>query len=349
MNNESKNSSDEQEFTLDYWYSYYGVTIELDILYMYILTTFSLVSFIFNLIVFKVLLKNKFNLSVIYSYFRLYIFNSLLISILLVFTFVGNTYRTFKFTNTYLSLAFAIYVNTPLLSTLYFYSTLLEIIIIIERSERFIQKKYRYLKKFSFNNVCLVTFLFSVILNFPTFLSYYPACSDVQLDDNSTFTVYYWGLSEYSASLFGTILTFTVYFIRDFLFLVLKITLNVYSVYLIRKYLNKIRVLSIIDLNMANSFQYNQNYLTKTDKNLIRMVIIMCIISILENILYGLAFAYYSTAYDIPSVFVSCISLIILAVKHGSNFFVFFLYNNLFRIEFKKELFSNKVRDSFKI
>ena len=136
--NESKDTN--EGLTLDYWFSYFGVTSELDILYMYILTTFSLVSFILNLMVFKILLKGKFNLSVVYSYFRLYIFNSLLISILLMATFVGNTYRTFKFTNTLASLTFAIYVNTPLLSSLYFYSTLLEIIIIVERSERFIEK-----------------------------------------------------------------------------------------------------------------------------------------------------------------------------------------------------------------
>lgn len=337
MNN-TTNSSELLNFTLDYWFSYFGVTFELDVLYMYILTIFSLLSIFLNSLVFKVILKIKFNLSIIYSYFRLYIFNSLIISILLMTTFIGNTYRTFKFTNTYLALAFAIYGNTPLLSTFYFYSTLLEIIIILERTERFIAPKYRYLRKFNFNNICMATFLFSFVLNFPTFFNYHPGFSDVQLNDSLTFRIYYWALSDYSNSLFGSILSFTIYFIRDFMFLVLKIALNVYSVYLIKKYLAKIRPVPVFSISVVEEIShFNQDYITKTDRNLINMVIIMCIISIFENIFYGVAYAYYSTAYDIPSVYVSCISLIILAVKHGSNFFVFFFFNNLFRIEFEKE------------
>ena len=346
MNNTTNTS--ELGSNLDYWFSYFGVTFELDVLYMYILTIFSLLSFCLNSLVFKVLLKLKFNLSIIYSYFRLYIFNSLIISILLMTTFIGNTYRTFRFTSTYLALAFAIYGNTPLLSTFYFYSTLLEIVIIIERTEKFIRPKYRCLRKFSFNKICIGTFLFSLVLNFPTFFNYHPDFSDVQLEDSSTFRIYYWALSDYSNSLLGTILSFTIYIIRDFLFLVLKIALNVYSVYLIKKYLAKKKKVPVSGINVVEENHVNQDYITKTDRNLIHMVIIMSIISIFENIFYGVAYAYYSTAYDIPSVYVSCISYIILAVKHGSNFFVFFFFNNLFRIEFEKEKYFSFIKRFFK-
>ena len=132
------NKTDENAYSLDDWYEMFGVTFEMDIGYVYVLVPISLCSFGLNLLAFIVLLNKKFNLSVVYSYFRLYMFNSIIISLILVTTFISNSYRIFSFTNTYESITYGIYVFTPILTVLYFYGNLLEIFIIIERTEKYL-------------------------------------------------------------------------------------------------------------------------------------------------------------------------------------------------------------------
>jgi hypothetical protein len=167
------------EYTLDEWYDYFGVTFEMDVTYVYVLTPMSLASIVLNMLTFIVLLNKKFNLSVIFSYFRLYVFNSLIISILLTTTFISNTYRIFSFTNTFGSITYGIYVFTPILTVLYFYSNLLEICIILERTEKYLPPKYRHIKNLNFNKVCLGLFVFSIVLNIPIYINCYTAVESV--------------------------------------------------------------------------------------------------------------------------------------------------------------------------
>ena len=169
MNN--TNDTDEVSYSLDDWYKIYGVTFGMDIGYVYVLVPVSLIAFGLNILTFIILLNKKFNLSIVYSYFRLYIFNSIIISLVLVTTFISNSYRIFSFTNTYESITYGIYVFTPILTVLYFYGNLLDILIIIERTEKYLPAKYRYSKRLEFNKICLTSFIFSILLNFPTFFN----------------------------------------------------------------------------------------------------------------------------------------------------------------------------------
>ena len=114
----------------------------------------------------------KSNVGRIFGYFQLYIFNSIIISLILVTTFISNSYRIFSFTNTYESITYGIYVFTPILTVLYFYGNLLDILIIIERTEKYLPAKYRYSKRLEFNKICLTSFIFSILLNFPTFFNW---------------------------------------------------------------------------------------------------------------------------------------------------------------------------------
>lgn len=330
--NESSNISEITEYTLDDWYNYFGVPFEMDITYVYVLTPISLLSSGFNLLTFIVLLNKDFNLSVIYSYLRLYIFNSLIISFILTTTFVSNSYRIYSFTNTFGSITYGIYVFTPILTVLYFYSNLLEICIIIERTEKYLPAKYRYLKNLDFNKLCLGLFAFSIILNIPAFLNYYTAVENVQLEKNTTHLIYYWGISEFSASYYGKAITFTVFFIRDFLFLTIKIGLNILSVHAIRKYLGKLNVVGDVQLTAKKT------YISQTDKNLTKMVIIAIVFSIFENIFFAIANGYYIIVIDQISCYLILVSYLAVAFKHGLNFFIFFMYNNSFRNVFNREI-----------
>ena len=152
----------------------------------------------------------------------------------------------------------------------------------------------------------------------------------VKLPNNTTHLIYYWGISEFTASQYGKAITFVVYFVRDFLFLALKIVLNILSVHAIRKYLNKI--------NVDGDGQFKKTYISQTDRSLTKMVIITIVFSIIENFFYAIANGYYLIVIDQLSCYLVLVSYLVEALKHGLNFFIFFMYNNSFRNVFNREI-----------
>lgn len=331
--NSSSNQTEESAYSLDEWFTQYGVSFGMDIVYVYIITPISLISFLLNSLTFSVLLNNKFNLSVVYSYFRLYIFNSTIISLFLITTFVCNSYRVFSFTNSYEATTYGIYVYEPILCVLYFYSNLLEIFMIIERTEKYLPAKYKFLKKLEFNKVCLFNFLFSILVNFPTFFNWETASDYVKLEDSTYFCLFYWGITAFSESILGKVLTFGVFFVRDFLFLAIKLVLNIFSVISIRKYLAQISL-----FNIKHEPIPKKHYITKTDRALTKMVIIGSLFTIFENIFFTIPNGYYLFVIDELSGYFTVISYVCIALKHGSNFFLFYFFHHSFRNELKKKL-----------
>ena len=332
-------NSTPESHTLDDWYRYYGTTRLVDILYMYALTPLSALSFIFNSLTLVVLLKSPFNKSPIFSYLRIYIANSVILSALMITVFVSNTYRIFSFTNTYGAIAYGAYFHTPVTSIFYFYGTLVEIFISLERSLKFLPARFRLNAVTKFKTVCFSGFVFSLVLNLPVFFIYYPQWSDVELETNTTFRINYWALTDFQVSLYGKVLNFVVNFVRDVLFLVFKIGLNIVSVYIVRRYLGKIKlsVTSVtLKLNMETSQVTNKDYVNKTDRNLTLMAIVMSVLSIFENIFYAVVYTYYAISPNEVSYGLFFLSYFSIAFKNCLNFFVLFRLNNMFRIEFRK-------------
>ena len=212
----------------------------------------------------------------------------------------------------------------------HFYSNLLDIFIIIERTEKYLPSRYRYFKKFEFNKICFGSFVFSLVLNSPTFINWYTAVDRVELGRNTTFEIFYWGATEFSASIYGKVITFTVYFIRDLLFLGIKIGFNIFSVSLIRKYLAAKRI------KPESGIKAIKSYITKTDRYLTKMVIVATVLSIIENIFFAFANAYYLFEISVTSGYLILFSYVTMSLKHGSNFLIFYLFNNSFKLEFKK-------------
>ena len=345
------NSTNQTEIeSLNYWFNYYGATVSIDIMYMYLLTPISIIAFLLNSITYYILSSmRQFSQSILYIYLKLYILNSIVLSILLISCFTCNTYSIFDFTNTYEALAYGAYFLAPVVSVFYFYSTLLEICIALERSLNFFPIKLRFKKINNYKKISLILFLFSVIINIPFGFMYYPGLEKVPVK-KQMLNYYYWGISDFSNSVFGMATFYFLYFVRDILFLLIKIIINVYSVYVVRQYLTKINIntiamssvngISDLESNVAKTNQAapKKEYLSKTDRNLTYMSIWMCLLSVLENIFYAFAYEYYSVIQNEASLTVFFFSYFTLALKHVSNIFVLCLYNYSFRTEFKKKL-----------
>ena len=180
-------------------------------------------------------------------------------------------------------------------------------------------------------------FLFSVIINLPLFFITIPGCVDVTYG-STILKNYFNRQTEFSSSNLGKIITSIVYFIRDILTLAAKIVLNIISVYLIKKYfynlsLDSTKALPSGSIEIAVS---KKDYMTKVDRNLTFIAIIMSVLSSLENIFYIIFYVYLFLNFSQIVSLLYLIALFLICLKHSSNLIILYLFNSVFRQEFKK-------------
>ena len=150
------------------------------------------------------------------------------------------------------------------------------------------------------------------------------------LNNSTLIRNYYTKPTDFSQSTFGQVLAFALFFIRDVLTLTLKIFLNVISVILMRNYLKK--------RNNRHANDTQTSHITKVNRELTYIAIVMCVLSSLENISFIVSYAYLILSLDQFSRILYFLSNFVILVKHSSNLIIYF-YNNLFKKEFLK-LFS---------
>ena len=137
--------------------------------------------------------------------------------------------------------------------------------------------------------------------------------------------------------------TYTIYFIRDILTLIIKIILNIYAVILIRKYFYKsnLKPLNSVSGQMENSSGLNmKSYYIKVDRNLTFISITICVLSSFENIIYIVSYVMgaMSSKYQQAFLNVYFFTNVIIAIKHSSNLIILYLFNSVFKEEFKNFL-----------
>ena len=338
--------------SLDYWFEAYGIPSALNKFYVYMLLPMNVITLGIDLFSFFVLFKRPFLTSIFYNYIKVYFLNSIIICLFLITAFVSVTHGVFNFTNSYATLFYGCYIYGPLLSTFYLNGSLIEISMVVERCLYFLPPKYKKIKVIGFNNYCLLLLLASAIINWPLYFILVPAYIDVPLkdfDQITAFRIYYWGVNtSFSNTLYGNIIMYIFYFIRDILPLVTKIMLNILLVNLIKEYLNKLKIekiefsnrisTSMLQSNFSPPRTENSAFLSKADRNQTISAIVMCIFSLFEHMFYILSYILYFLGISYVSNIIYYVVLVSLTLKHGCNFFIFYNFNYLFRVEVKKSL-----------
>ena len=309
------------------WFVYAGT--------LYGITPSSIIGAIMNLVAYFILCKKSFQNSVFFKYLRLNAFNSLIVCLILMTRFTTTIYK-FDFTNTYAATFYNNYFYSPVLSIFYFYGNLLDIIIILERILNV--HPIENLKKIvNSNYFWLISFIFSIILSIPYFWGGYPCYINIILNNSTLISNYFSKPTDFSQSTFGQVFAFALFFIRDVLTLVIKLVLNLVSVILMRNYLKK-RKTRIANLK-ANDPQ--TSHITKVNRELTYIAIVMCVLSSLENISFIVSYAYLILSLDQFSRILYFLSNFVILIKHSSNLIIYF-YNNLFKKELFKHFWSSK-------
>jgi hypothetical protein len=137
--------------------------------------------------------------------------------------------------------------------------------------------------------------------------------------------------STLAQSEIGSILMIALLFVKDILTLITTITLNIVSLIELKNYIK----------NVQNEIQNLKK------KNHIKLILIMCSISIVERIAFVIANVYFLFSTDYVAYLLGAISDLAFVVGASISFFVFYNFNKDFKGEFF--ILANKFTSKIKV
>ena len=314
-----------------YWFEKYGSLWIIDVLYIALLCPLSVVAVFLNILSFKIFSSKGFSKKNLNKYFKVYTINSMVISALFSFNFLVRTPTILEFTNSYTARFIAIKIMFPLFAIIYFYLSILDIVISLERISHFliILKKLRTCNPYK---ICFLLFLVSLAMNLTYTFVYYPGSVNVKLANNTNYTIYYNALTSYGKSKIGQLNIIAVYLTRDVFILFVVIVLNILSIVLLRRHLRK-------KSELLNSNEENISLMKSINTRLTVMVIVMLTISFLEHLIFFITYAYFSIYKNgMISSICNFVSVMGIVIKQISNFVLFYSFNKVFRVKLNRIL-----------
>ena len=345
MNNTTNSNStiDYFNYDLEFWLPQFASTWALDSIFLFIITPLALSGVVLNVLTLIILCQKKFQQNKINHYFRCIALNSAVMNLTESTIFVCSTYRYFEFSNTFESNAFGLHVYLPISNSCYIFGSCLDILVSLERCSIFVTRLKR-LFEYKVKYVCLVLFVVCVLITSPFFFVEEPAYFDAPIYPKTYYRIWYWGLNSFGNSLAGKVLAAIGYFVRDVCFLAAEVAVNIYSIYLFKKFFKSRASLFNLDktegplsnLDAALNMPFNVR-VTIAERKMTLMVIILCFFSIFMHLLYMTTTVYFYFSYDLIINSIGAASVLTTTSKNAANFFLLYIFNTNFRKCFIKK------------
>jgi hypothetical protein len=234
----------------------------------------------------------------------------------------------------------------------YFYSTVLDIIVLLDRIATFnktVDSKLRLVKTRSYR-VCFAMLMVCAVVDLPYFLVFEPNEATVRLNETISFTVNFSNTTSFSRSQLGVIITFLVFALRDGVVMVFQITLNVVSMIMLKKLMRKrMRLLSVPTRSSKNfnvetptpnprktsklGGRESLMSTTNSENSATVMVFIICALSVLVHLLQMVMIIYPYFNFNLTVFVLYLVGDGVLPLKACATFFIFF-FNKRFKRHF---------------
>jgi len=311
----------------------------------------SVIGFFLNLLSFIIFCKKEFNIK-LYTYFRVLTFTSIII-MLVALPYPFSMSKRLGFINNFAYQAWQCYFYIPIVNTLFYYANVIEIIIQIDRLATFKLKLKAIYAKIKPHFLCIISFCICLIINFPYFFVFEPV--EISLNyfgPNNTinsYKLYDTDTSKFAVSTAGQILTYSIYFIRDFVVLVLTIILNTLNLFYLKKHFQKkSKMVKRSNNYQAQSSQHDQSPTETSNISQLRlssnhiaenrkkakevdanrkisiMVALICLLTSLSNMLMMASIIYFYFYSDATANIFGQIAEFFLIFRFFFNFFFFF-------------------------
>jgi hypothetical protein len=219
----------------------------------------------------------------------------------------------------------------------YFFGSIVEILIIIDRIGLFQAGFKKNIIKLSAYETCLVSLALTLILNIPYYLETVVNSNTFRLNATHSFTVWKFEESPFSQTRPGVIVSLICDIIRDLLVAAIQIVLNFIFILSFKRHIDKKnRLVSIVEPQQETATSSleiaRRTRISVAELKATTMCIIVCMLSIIEHlsVLSTVLITYFTTNDTIISVAFS-IAFQWLLHKRILEFFVFVFFNKKFK------------------
>jgi hypothetical protein len=157
--------------------------------------------------------------------------------------------------------------------------------------------------------MCLVLLLVAVLLNVHFFFANFPTYAQIKLDSATNLTIFYSSNANFTTSLAGIVLTNTVLILRDLICLLIQTILNIALIVSFKNQLNNKK-----KIVTSNRLQASEQSISKADRRLTLMVIIMFLIETVEHVLQNVSFVYFIFFYSYTSFIIISFSGLVISL-----------------------------------
>lgn len=348
MNETSVNYTTYTYYDLEYLLRTYGSTWTLDILNLTVFTAVSVIGLILNLFGLVVFLdKSEFNIP-LYQYIRVSLVANSILCLASVFNFLATSYRLIAWSNSYWTQAYYNYVYSCIINLSYFYVSVLDIVILLDRIANF-DKRFKTWFKLSPYTICIVIFVICALIDSPYYFVFMPGSFTAYLDRNTTFTIWFANTTPFAQSPVGRIVNFTLCAVRDGLVMIIHIVLNIISIHMLKNHLRKKKRITQGPGTLIGNVTFLREHLTnsteqvvvnkmsskdaaaKADLNATLMVIIMCILSICAHVFTLTMILYSNLHFNLLVFILYFIGDFFLPLKAMLDFFLLLRFNKKFK------------------
>jgi hypothetical protein len=228
----------------------------------------------------------------------------------------------------------------------------LGVIILLDRISFF----NAHVKKFfqlSAYKISAIAFAACFLIDIPYYFVFVPDSETVRLSQTRTFTIWFSNTSPFAVSALGKALTFIVYGLRDFLVMIIEIAVNLVSVYMLKRYLNKkmkrhrsciveastsAATTPKVTSTSINPSELRAELISKSDPRATLMAIIMYVLSVVNHIFMSACVVYPYFAFNLNVFILHLVSDIMQPAKCCLDFLLFFYFNKVCRRVFFKYL-----------
>jgi hypothetical protein len=265
MNETNKtNAADPPDFFLskDQWLTIFGSTWSLDMFMSYPYIIASILGFIFNSYSLAVFQDAEFNID-LYKYMRVYCVNNMAVCLFGAGNCFFATKRLLPWSNSYYTSAYSSFFYIPMMNVHNLNGSLIDIYILLDRIANFNNRVKAWIN-WPVYKTCIITFIACFLFNIPSFVSFSPWPVTVMLNSTSPFTIWLTGTSDYFGSnLIGKIWLGFFLAVRDFGVMAAQISLNLYSIVLLKQHLGKKRALHNSRVSPGNESIQTRSVMTQ--------------------------------------------------------------------------------------
>jgi hypothetical protein len=291
-----------------------------------------MIGIVLNIINLIVLFNKNIEKIRLYDYLKFYSLNSFIITFISAFGFYSHVPRYFEESLSKFSSISRCY-GAHFGLTFFFYGNVLNILIIFERMSLY-QINMKIFSTLNPYKVCLVSFFFCCLINWPTLLQFSINSIDEFNQARTNYSILvnftYCKRTDFILSTLGKVIFCLIYFIRDILTLIIEILAYFVSLITFKRYLKRS---DDIGLSLPINNRSNRiKLLEKTNKKLTDMSISSALLSIICHFL-TICYMVIYFLFDNSLVFhyYGFFSSFIICIRYSLTFFFNYYYSLNFR------------------